>query len=418
MPGFKTAGINISLRALEVASKFTLTIIITAFGNETLLGDYSIVLTTVTIAYLFLGMDFYTFSHREIIQHPSQSRGKMIYDQIAWGLFISVFVIVLFFLIGQFNPEFPFLYHGFYVMLLLPSEFINQEIYRFLILFGKTSLANLMSFIRNGFWVLLLGGILYFDLNDFSLELLIGSWALCSWIAFFIGLYLLGKFQKLSVHLLSPINISWLKQGLISALPFFVSTLFLKVLEFANRYILLHFSSKSTVGVFVFYAQFASIINILLNVAVLAVYYPKFLHLANNNKELIKIRNKCRTIITLSYLLLGPLCYVFQSYYLQYFANDRLELKNNLNIYWLVLLGSYFSSLTVLSDYVLYTKHFDKVLAYVTIITGTLSFLIVFFMTKYLALFGVALGTAISFFVLWLFKYYYERAALSVDCNR
>ncbi|NTZ37561.1 hypothetical protein EXW94_07315 [Enterobacter sp. JMULE2] len=91
---------NLLIRGATLASRFVLVIFIAKFLSTEELGAYSLFAASITYALFFVGMDFYTFSSREILS----------VDKSLWfGIVKNQFVFyLLFYFIG-----FPLIYSLF-----------------------------------------------------------------------------------------------------------------------------------------------------------------------------------------------------------------------------------------------------------------------------------------------------------------
>ena len=85
--------INLALRGITLGSKFLLSIYLVKFLSLEANGEYGIFVATISMLTYVLGLDFYSFNNREILQEKSSESGKKIKNQFV--LFTLVYLIIL-----------------------------------------------------------------------------------------------------------------------------------------------------------------------------------------------------------------------------------------------------------------------------------------------------------------------------------
>ena len=100
-----------------------------------------------------LGLDFYSFNNREILQENSSESGKKIKNQFFYSPSLPI-VLPLLYVFGLFDfigEKYIFLFY-----LILIFDHISIELYRLLVVFSKPIQANMNLFLRTGIWILVL----------------------------------------------------------------------------------------------------------------------------------------------------------------------------------------------------------------------------------------------------------------------
>ena len=95
---FKTAGLNLTFRFLTLGAKLVFSLFLIKYIATEEFGVYGYIAKTLAIAILFLGLDFYTFSSRDILQGNAELQGKKIKDQfVFYGITYILFAPLMLF---------------------------------------------------------------------------------------------------------------------------------------------------------------------------------------------------------------------------------------------------------------------------------------------------------------------------------
>ena len=220
--------VNLGFRAITIFLKFILSIIVI---KELSVDDYGLLglfQSSIVILTFVLGFDFYNYSSRELISN-AKNKFFILNNQLVFYFFsylILIPLIILFSKIFGFFSE----YLSLFVCILI-LEHLSQEIYRLLIILKKTIPATILLFLRSGVWILFLLGLIYFN-KYITLNLLYFLWTIGAFMSVFYGI----KFIKFKPS--RQINLLWIKKGVKTSLPFFISTILFKLIEFSGRYFL------------------------------------------------------------------------------------------------------------------------------------------------------------------------------------
>ena len=199
--------INLILRGLTLGSKFLLSIYLVKFLSLEANGEYGIFVATVSLLTYILGMDFYSFNNREILQNNIADAGNKIKNQFILFFYIYLIVLPLLYFLGLFNfigDEYLLL---FYVILIF--DHISTELYRLLVVFSKPIQANINLFLRTGIWILVLISAWHYNLNDLkNLESVFYFWMIGSVISVIYSIITLSTL-KIKVPWREKINNKW-----------------------------------------------------------------------------------------------------------------------------------------------------------------------------------------------------------------
>src|SRR5690606_1309225 len=142
-------------------SKFVLIFFLARFLEPEDVGLYGLLVLTVAYALYPRGLDFYTYSTREILRDDRSHWGVLVRNHCALALLL--YSIVLPWLLLVFALDYlPWpLAPWFYVLLIL--EHLNQELSRLLVAVSKQMMASLVLFLRQGVWCLVIIGWMAWD---------------------------------------------------------------------------------------------------------------------------------------------------------------------------------------------------------------------------------------------------------------
>ena len=70
--------LNVFLRGMTLVSKFSLIFVLAKYLDAAELGLYGLVVATVTYSLYLVGLDFYSYSNREIIKSSASDWGWMV----------------------------------------------------------------------------------------------------------------------------------------------------------------------------------------------------------------------------------------------------------------------------------------------------------------------------------------------------
>jgi len=278
----RTGLLNLILRGLTIISKFVLVFSMSHYLLPKQVGQYSLFTTTISIAVYILGMDFYTYNTREILNSDQIGQARLIKDQLVFhGLIYIVALpsLALIFLTGTLANQYLI---WFYLLLVL--EHLSQELNRLLITLARTTLANLILFIRSGIWIYAVALIFLWKQGPRSLEVIWIGWAAGSLTSVVIGVFTLHHLPwKQAWHY--PVDWQWLRTAFFRSLPFFAATMISNIANNCDRYFIKHYLGDAMVGVYFFYTSIATLIVTFVDVSIYQVFYAKIISLYQNGRR-------------------------------------------------------------------------------------------------------------------------------------
>lgn len=270
---------NVILRGATLGSKFVLLIVIAEFMTPTAVGQYGILVATVNYALFVLGLDFYTYSTREMLGSPRDCWPSLLRNQAAfffvcYGTMLPV--LYLFFRCVHVLPGGLELW--FFVLLLL--EHLAQELSRVLVIMAEPVSATFLGFLRGGLWVFACVVVMAVEPRTRIVETIMIAWTFGSLCSVIFGLVRLGRLPSSGRR--TEVNWRWIWCGVKVCVPLLVSTLAIRGLFVADRYMERYFAGAEILGVYTFYINIANAMQAFLDAAVFSFQYPRVVEAARS----------------------------------------------------------------------------------------------------------------------------------------
>lgn len=409
----KTSIYNIFFRGLTLVSKFVFIIFLGKYSiDETNLGIFGILSTSLAFLIYVIGFDFYVFNTREIISSDKSNLVEKIRNQLFFH-FVAYLIIVPLSVFVVFKLEFlPVKYLWIFVFLLI-SEHLGQEVYRLFTTLQKTILANLMLFLRSGLWVWVIVFEFLLLSKEIDLYRYLVIWSFFSYLSLLIFIIIAVRFIGISnLNYVGP-NWEWIKLGLKTSSVFFIGSLSFQVIQFSDRFMIDYFYGKKLVGVYTAYAQFTNAIDVFSFTAITMIAYPKLLHSFSDSSRYKKIKFKFfkeLLIVSISLIVLTLLVSPLIFKYL-----DKESFLLELPTFYILLIGVLFLIMSNVFHYDLYVKKKDKIIlkiAFAGMITNVI--LNIVLIPEYDIL-GASFATLLSFLLIFILKLYYSKTTKKDD---
>ncbi|CAN7182269.1 oligosaccharide flippase family protein [Rossellomorea sp. LjRoot5] len=395
---------NLFLRSISLSAKFILTIYIAKYYSTVELGMFNLFTISITILMYFVGWDFYTYSNREILKNKDENK-NIILNQLLFHTVIFIFLspfIGIIFLINIIPIKYILI---FYILLYLES--ISQEIYRILIAMSYSVKANIVFLVRTAFWIYLFI-FLGFSSSKGSIEFsaIYYLWGTSSFISIVLGGYFIYKKMDFKSKDFT-IKINWIKKGAIVSFPFFLSTILLKTIEFADRYIIDFYFGKEFVGFYSFFFSIANITNIFVVTGVISIIYPRLIVLYENNNlnEFdFHIKKMIKQVILVSFFL--SIILIISIHPILNIIGKR-EFKDYVHVFYILLGSSFLLNLSYIPHYILYAYGLDKKIIKSVAIAVVISLVLSLFLIPTYGLVGAATSLLATNFSILLLKMLY-----------
>ncbi len=389
------------LRGLSIIAKFLFTGLYFRY-SEAEFGEYSLVATTILLLVFLLGMDFYSYANRAVLE-PDSNPQKIIFNQFSLYFLLYILMAPVVYLIFKsvgFDADYLPLFY-----LVLITEHLNFEFYRLLFVFKKPLAANINLFFRNAFWVLV-ASIWLFVYEQIDVKTVLWFWLAGDLLALLFSLGISWtKRHKISLQNFK-LDKQWIVKGLVVSLPYILGSLAYKTIEFSDRYLIDYFLDKKAVGVYAFFANMANVLNIILFTLVVSVLYPGLVEsiMHKNKKDFKKKFMQFRKEIIVysigtGVMLLGLLPVVL-------YIIGKTQYNGQLYIFVLLLLANMALNVSFLYHFIIYAYRKDWRIFKATALAALLNLVLNWFLIPFWGISGAAVATLASFVLVAVLKYF------------
>lgn len=391
---------NVFLRIGGIGSKFVIITLMSKYFDVDVFGNYGLITSLITILIFVLGLDFYNFSVRDILKTKNQQEivNKVFMSFVLYAIVYFLYVFFSYFIFKEIDYINPYL---FLVIFLAITEHLSQEIYRLLVGFNKVLLANILLFFRTVSWSSIICYYYYYN-TIITVEKIFSLWLIANSLTliyvFFLVLYKnYSKIRKVSFSTI------WIKKGLKISSVFFLATISLKSLEYANRFIVDYFMGEKLAGIFLFYSNISILITVYINTIVISFELPELIKSINSpniHKLLIKFKKSLIVHIIISsifiLIIIKPLL----------MWQNKAEFEEYLPLIFFLIIGVGLMNFSLLYHFKLYIYHKDNALLKSMVISAVLSLLITFWLTSIYGIYGTASAFVISCAILFYMRYF------------
>lgn len=403
---------NMLLRGTTLASKFALVVYLAKILVPDQLGVYGIFTATISYALYLCGLDFYTYSQREMMSLPRVKWGKIVYNQFAFYGVLYLVIMPILLLIFAFGLL-PWKVIGwFYLILIL--EHLSQELYRLLVVCEKITLAHVALFFRGGAWVFVVISIYRLKPELHGLTIIWAGWSIGVAISIIIGVVSL-RCTIGPIFESCNIDWSWIRRGLKVAVQFLLGTLALRGLFTFDRYFLDLYAGKTAVGVYSFFISISNSLLAFVDAGVISKQYPRIVTAYRTNKIAeyrMHLRKLAIGIVLLFVIFSFGMVTLIQPV-LNYIG--RIEYFKYVTTLWVLLASIGVYCLGMVPHYALYARCADRAIAVASISSLVIFLCSAIYITPRVGLTGMAISVFVGVGSLGILKaafswrYSYER---------
>lgn len=266
---------NSSLRAATIGIKAVLVIALAVWLGPGQLGIYGLIAATITLTTYLYGLDFYTFTLREISTDNLDQVADRVRDQfLLFACIYGVGTVILAAILKGFGLD------GTLIVLTAAIAVLQHatlELYRILIRIECTIAASIGLFLRDAAWVP--GCLLIWVFRgEISLQEVLLSWLAGSCVSVaYCGWSLVRILPRAPSR---SIDLAWLRRGVATGLRMLVGTLSIRGLFTVDRMILALLAPPEVLGVYVFYTSLCLSFTTLFDTGVLPYFWPRLLEAA------------------------------------------------------------------------------------------------------------------------------------------
>ncbi len=394
------------LRGVSLLGRFALTFFIVKELSLELQGEYTLLVTTITLLVMLVGFDFYIYSSRRVTKKKERLifiLKNQLYTHAVIFMFVSFLIVVYFY----FFENLISIYFVFLMIVLLFFEHLGQELFRMYLILEKTLFANLLLFIRTGIWALVLSMYLFLsEVVELNLETILISWLFSAIFSVIVGLV---YFPDINLFFDVKVDKQWIKKGIKVGVVMFISTIGIKIVEYSDRYLIVYFLEKTSLGIYSMFFQLYNLINVVVFTLIISFVYPKIFHAVNDNnkQKILKLKNEI--IIKSSGIII--LYGVFSWFSLPIILKviNKNELYAHHPIFFILLLGGLFLNISYSYHYVLIAKEKELSIVKSTLFVAVLNIIFNIILIPMFGITGAAISFLTSSILLLLTKMYYYR---------
>lgn len=348
--------LNMVLRAATLGARFLFVFFLARYMDAQAVGYYGLFTATVGYFLYLVGLDFYTYSTREIIKAPDMVRGQMLKGQVSLSALLYLVILPLAaWVLPQAKLPAELLIWFFPILVL---EHLNQEISRLLTALSEQVTASLILFLRQGSWALAIVALMALDAELRQLRVVMACWAVAGLAAAWLGIRKLRQLHMGGWQL--PVDWVWVRKGVTVSLAFLVATLALRGVQTVDRYWLQSLANIETVGAYVLFLNIASTLMVFLDAGIFAFAYPELIALCHKKQYQLVNRKALRL---LAYVVISATAFSIVSWlllpYLLQWINKPIY-GQSLWLYPWLLLAMVINALSMVPHFALYAKGHDK----------------------------------------------------------
>ncbi|WP_348703826.1 oligosaccharide flippase family protein [Tenacibaculum sp. 190524A02b] len=389
--------LNVLLRVSGMGSKFLLFTILSKYFTNLTYGNYSLITSIITIMIFVLGIDFYNYGIRDILntRNKDEIKNKLFSSFVLYIFTYSIFLLIGFFIFNElsYTKEYVFI-----IIFLCIAEHFSQEVYRVLVAFNKVLFANILLFIRTTIWSTYIILLVYRNV-ELGISFILKLWLISDLITIVIPFFYFLKIKDILSMKFIP---SWIKKGIKVSLIFFTGTVFLKLIEYANRFIVDAFLGREIVGVYTFYSSIAILITVYINTIVISFELPNILKAKKTDLERALFSKLKKSLLTQTLLISIVLLIIIHPILMW---QNKHVYKEYLPILYFMIAGVGLMNYSLHYHFKLYAKHYDTELLKTIVVSGVISLTISIVLTYKFGVYGASSAFVISGGVLYINRF-------------
>lgn len=261
---------NLSIRLVTLASRFLFVFFVAKLLAPSDLGLYGLVTAAIGYSLYLLGLDFYTYTTRELLNNERREWGGILKNQVALSLILYSLVLPILLLVFT-NALLPwYLAKWFFILVVL--EHICQEMVRLFIAISEQLFASILLFLRQGSWAIFITLLMTVDEEARNLDAIFYAWVIAALLSVLLGAYRIKNLKLGGWE--NQIDWSWIVSGMKICVPLLVATLALRGVFTLDKYWLQSLTSLDVVGAYVLFIGVASTLMVFLDAGVFSYSYP------------------------------------------------------------------------------------------------------------------------------------------------
>lgn len=380
------------------------------------MGLYGLFTATIGYSGYLLGLDFYTFTTREVLKRERSEWGALLKSQGVLTLMLYAIFLPLLTLIFI-NGLLPWRMAGWFFLLLV-LEHMNQELNRLLVAISEQLLASIVLFLRSGTWALAVIALMALDPKTRSLDHVFGAWTIGAGGALLVGVIRLAQLRIGGWR--KKIDWTWIKNGLRISIKLLVATLAIRAVFTMDRYWIQSLGGLDVVGAYVLFMGIGGTLLAFLDAGVFAFCYPNMISAhSKKNSKLFGCNFRNLTFQTCFFsLAFAVISWLVLPFLLDWIGNPIYAAQKH--IYPWLLFAMILNAISMIPHYGLYAQGFDRPIIQ-SHIAGFIFFVVAtWFLSLYFPLVAVPMGLCCAFALILLWKglAFFSVTPLNYLCSR
>lgn len=397
---------NVLLRGASLVAKLVLILFLSKYLTLEDVGSYGLFLATVMYCSSLLGLEFYTYSTRELLNTNKKEWNGIVKNSITFYLCSYFLVLPATMLIFYYGilPSRMAIY--FYPILIL--EHISLEFNRLYVALLKNILASTLIFLRTSLWVFFLVPIIVFLPQYRNIETVFQFWLIGDLMSCVLGFVKFNKIITGESAKNNVVDFKWITAGVKYSLLIYLSSQSIILIYTLDKFFIKYFGSLEMLSAYILFLGISNAVISFLESAVFVFYYPKLIkaYFDRSWKDFDLVYKMMTNQVVVFGICFVGLVYLFIDYLLLWLGKEVYI--DNLPILLVLLLSSLVKSYAMVQHYALYATRNDKYNVFLNFMT-LLVFLLVILVSLLLnidSLYTVPVSMLIAFFLQFIFKYY------------
>lgn len=348
--------INVGIRGVVLLSRFFFLFALAKMLDPAEIGQYGLLVAAVGYSIYFVGLDFYTYTTRQISGGDRGEWGLYIKSQatLSGGLYLFFYPLFIFIFSAQLLPW--KLAGWFFVILFL--EHVCLELIRFFIAAAEQLSASIVLLFSQALWAVVVVVVMVVDERFRSLECIFSFWISGSLVALSYSFF---KIKRMRLGgWASKVDMRWLWSGVKIAVPMLLATLALRGIFTFDRYLVSELLSLESVAVYVLFIGVAGALLAFLDAAVFSFAYPSLIE-TFRKQQAVSFKQNMRVMLV-SVVIFSTI-FIFISLwmlpYLLMWIGKEVYLETYYVFYW-VLGAVVVNALWMVFHYALYSQKLDR----------------------------------------------------------
>ena len=365
------------LRGLTLLSRVIFLFFIARNMTVIEVGFYGFIAALIFATVFLVGFEYGNYSSRHIIKCQTfLCKQDTVVKLTIFGLIMfCIFAPLMYmatFSFGDFSSYQSIIDYNVvvYFLVIAYCESYIAEHKKILISLRYPVYSGIIDFVKSGIWAYLLIILVTFEWFELNIRSILLIWALFVLIGVILLAIKLKKYYSKVIFFSMP-SINIYKNQIYSSFPFFLSGLFLVLIELSGRISLQMAGLHIQAGVYTFYAGFIFAVPLFVWSSSVALDHSKIIE-SHESGEIIKSDSLVIVMLKRSIMICFSLIiFLYFAFDLLIKMTEKEEYSSHINQFHLFLLVPILHVIDTHLYYMLYTRHLDKLIAISALTGGT-----------------------------------------------